>query len=116
MANKKSSSVRTAVQSKSQLTRTPVRAAKSSFQKATDAVSGVAGGIPSGAIFWGLGALALGAAAFGAYTYRDKIVELYEGALESFAGEESGDGADTSPSSQVRKSKSSGTSSQIEQH
>ncbi len=53
------------------------------FGQITDTVSGITGRIPSSAIYWGLGALALGAAAVGAYLYRDNLVELYDDAKEA---------------------------------
>lgn len=52
------------------------------FDGASDSVSRAVGRVPSSTYYWGLGALALGAAAYAAYKYRARIVEVYEQAME----------------------------------
>ncbi len=53
----------------------------------TSGVTSAISRIPGSAIYWGLGAVALGAAAVGAYMYRSQIVELYEEGVEYMNGE-----------------------------
>lgn len=116
---KKSRSARKAERMKTQ--EAPSRASQGlagQFEAATSTVANAVSGIPKSAIYWGLGALALGAAAVGAYMYRDRIAEVYEEALETFENM----GADEESESETvvksnRRSKSPATDmSQIGQH
>lgn len=94
-----------------------------SVEDATSSVTRVVQGIPANTLYWGIGALALGAAAVGAYMYRDRLISLYEDAMEamdfdvSSERESSGvemDGEMTKGSS--RKSKGSSTQNIVETH
>lgn len=120
---KKSRAVRKALEMKARQSTPQPRRAKGlsrTFGQATDAVTEYAGKVPSSAIFWGLGALALGAAAVGAYIYRDRIVELYDDAMEAMDMESSDDSTETSvatPAAAGRKSKSNSSGlNQVGQH
>jgi rhamnose utilization protein RhaD (predicted bifunctional aldolase and dehydrogenase) len=61
---------------------------KDQFEEASEAVARVVSRIPRSTLYWGLGAIAIGAASIGAYIYRDRLAELYETAAESFKGDE----------------------------
>lgn len=86
------------------------------FENASAAVTGVTNRIPASAFYWGLGALAMGAAAVGAYMYRDKIAEVYEETMESFNKEASDSDTDTAGLDSSRKAKSTSALTQTERH
>ena len=86
------------------------------YETATKAVSGAVSRVPASAFYWGLGSLALGAAAVGAYMYRDRLVEAYEEAMESFMGDSSSSDSQDSQSEAGRKSKGGSTQAQVDRH
>lgn len=91
------------------------------FEGAKSSVTRAASAIPSSAVYWGLGALALGAAAVGAYMYRDRIVEMYEEGMDFINNQSeeinSGDeDRDEQDEITPRQTKSSIRSSQTDSH
>ena len=84
------------------------------FNDTTEAVTTASGRVPSSAIYWGLGALALGAAAAGAYMYRERIMELYGQAKETL--EDQFSEMTSSQADSTRASNSDSAQSEMDSH
>ena len=121
MSNKKSRKARKSTAAKqsqgsSQEDRMSSNGISSTFDDASAALKSAVNGVPASAIYWGLGALALGAVATGVYIYRDRLMALYEQAVEAMtsAGEESD--IESEKRTPVRRSKSAMNQEAIEAH
>ncbi len=87
------------------------------FDEAAEAVERTVNRIPRTAVYWGLGAIAVGAAAVGAYIYLDRIAEMYETASESSESDESDTDISSSKRGSVRSTTSSSPDlSELERH
>lgn len=89
MAKKKNSRSGRQGQNKSNQSESAMEGLTGKFEEASEVVSQAVNRIPRSTVYWGLGAIAVGAAAVGAYIYRDRIVEMYETASESFESDNS---------------------------
>jgi hypothetical protein len=79
-----------------------------------ETVGGAVDRIPPRVFYFGLGALALGAAAVVAYVYRERIGEVYDDVVESFENQD--DDTDMATSGSRRKLDLDGDLAQVDPH
>lgn len=120
MAKKTTSNVKKIPKSKSASSLAPSKSFSDNiaeqFEGATSSVRGAVSGVPASAFYWSIGALALGAAAVGAYMYRGRIIKLYDEAVEAFSSDGETADTDSTELQSGRKSNSSAELDQVEAH